>query len=260
MKRLLALLLALLMLVSMTACVEINVGGNEKKDSDEEETNIVEETEDVTEEEPEVIEEEIEVVEKDEIVEEEPEEREEDLKELNQTAELSLGEVDGYVYENTYFGIGCELDSSWTYMGKEELAEYVGLIVDGLDLNELSKAIVNNDYYMDMIATSSYGASINVGVEKPMLDLTTEQYCKMSLTSTRQTLEAAGYTVNNLEATTVEVDGQMMDALTVEGELYGIELYQIAFLVKKGEHVVMATVTATSQESAEELLDAFYLF
>ena len=47
-----------------------------------------------------------------------------------------LGTVNGNVYENSFIGIGCELDKNWNFYNEEQI----------LEVNDMTKDMVGEDY------------------------------------------------------------------------------------------------------------------
>ena len=133
MKRIIATLLMLLMLLSLCAC---------GKSESEIRGQVSDVAETPAEEEP-----------AEEAVEEE-------------AAEAQVGSVTGGRYESSFLGIGCELDENWVYASQEEMAELLGVTADMFEDESYAEAMKNADMFYDMYAIVADGTtSINVLVQ-----------------------------------------------------------------------------------------------
>lgn len=65
---------------------------------------------------------------------------------------VSLGQLEGGVYTNTYAGFGCELDSEWVYYSAEQLQELPENVEQLIQDSELGDAIADATQIFDMQA------------------------------------------------------------------------------------------------------------
>ena len=76
---------------------------------------------------------------------------------------VSLGQMEGGIYENTYTGFGCSLDSGWVYKSAEELQDISALTEDLLEGSEIDLSESNLTQITDMMAENmDLLASMNV--------------------------------------------------------------------------------------------------
>ena len=65
---------------------------------------------------------------------------------------LALGRVEGNTYTNTYAGIGCDLDSTWTMYTADQLQELPAATMEMLEGTEMGDAMANVIQFTDMMA------------------------------------------------------------------------------------------------------------
>jgi len=76
----------------------------------------------------------------------------EDAEAPAQERSLQLGRMDGGVYTNEYIGIGCTLDSGWSFYSAEELQDIPGTVQEALDGSELAEYMADAQQLTDMMA------------------------------------------------------------------------------------------------------------
>ncbi len=236
MKKLLAILLALAMVMSLAACGS-DPADDDKKDKDDKK-EVVETTEEPTEEET-----------TEEVT--EPE----DEKALS-SSELIHGSTDGKVYTNDSINVEIELPSSWEFMSDEELAammslagevdtalmmeafERFGMFYELMaydteaddviqiviqDLNYYGGDAAGEDEYLDgMILADRYHATVSNVSEYEEVVLGNETY-------TRATFDAvtpAGHSVKQAHYVSIQSDYVVSVSITVKDtEISEIESY-----------------------------------
>ena len=260
MKKIIALLLALTMLLSLAACGKKVEEEPEKPEAEFEESSdekslLWEEEEEPAEEEPaeeepaeeEPAEEEPaeEEPSEDEPAEEEPvedEPAEEPAEEETQFA--GLGEMEGGTYWNDDLGFGCELDSEWVFFTEEQVAEMNQLAIDAYDDEAIREQLSKANMFYDMAAQRVDGMGMlqvvveNIGIVYGAI-LTEEQYLDISMPQLETQLPAAGYTNLSMEKVTVEFAGRECIAASVYGEVNGVAIYQLLVPIKVGTQIAL---------------------
>ncbi len=185
--------------------------------------------------------------------------------------ELSLGRMEGGVYENSYAGFGCKLDANWTFYGAEELQELPDAVKEGMEGTELGEVMENYPQITDMMAENAETlASMNVlytkiGVkerlaysllsEDDIIDMTLEGQKDMLV----EAYEQAGISVKTVEKVEVTFLGETHKALYTEGEVSGIEVYMLQVIdYTRGQYGVTLTVSSYIEDRTQEILDLFY--
>ena len=244
MKKLIALMLCLLMVLSMAAC-----GG--KKENKTADAPVVDDETEV------VVDETVE----EEVVEEEVIEEEVVEETVEQTDGSPVGVCDGGYYENTFFGIGCELGSDWIISSEEELAEMVGLTADMLDNESYQDVLKNADMFFDLYAMSGT-STINITVENLGAlygeILSEDEYMDLAIQNVEMMLPSAGYEDMVIEKTTTQIGDKSYKGIAMESTYQGIAMYQRNFIVKVGEYVAAVTVTSAMEDETMDLMGYFF--
>lgn len=175
--------------------------------------------------------------------------------------QVTLGSNQNNVYENTYFGIGCELDSEWTCQNDEEIRETNQFAADMMG-DEYAEILEQGTNITDMVAVHSNGTdTVNVGIEKltggAML-VDEKKYIEVSLEQVEGMLSSMG--LENIKATQTEVEfaGGTHAGMLVEGEYQGTPLYEQLVCLKKGSYMLCATVCTWQENTTDDVLSNFY--
>lgn len=234
MKKLLALMLALVLMLSMVACAReeetsIRRRSNKKDDTSETET-APEETQEVTEEE----------------TEEETEPEEVDI----------YGVTNGRVYENAYFGFGVLLDASWVYATPEEAAEILGMGAEFMGVEDIPNAV-----RYDFLAMNALSESVAVGVQRESFftkNISDEEFFEATMEVTAGQLEAAGMTDVSCQLVELELAGEKRSAMTLRGTMYNVTLYETLVMIRQDGYMAMITITVKDEAKTAQLLESFY--
>ncbi|MBE6770088.1 MAG: hypothetical protein E7548_04970 [Ruminococcaceae bacterium] len=177
--------------------------------------------------------------------------------------EFSLGSTSGLTYENKFIGIGCKLDSDWTFYTDEEIRELNNVTAD-LAGEEFEDILKNSAVIYDMFASHSNETdNINVNLEKvnPLtlaaIDLT-ENY-KQLMPTMKQGFENMGYKNIQMKTGTVTIDGKDFASMSTSGEIGEFKMYQTAFCLKCNGYIANITITAFDKDAVDTILDKFYL-
>lgn len=182
--------------------------------------------------------------------------------------DFSLGTMQGGIYENTYVGYGCALDESWTYKTAEELQDISGLTKDIFEEGGVDTSAFNQ--VMDMMADRADPISnININYtalsaqervmhrlagEEGIIDATLQQ--KDYLIST---YAQAGIEVSTMEKVSVTFCGEERWAIRTVASVQGVPYYLIQlFDTNIGPYYVTLTLGAFVEDTTPELLELFY--
>ncbi|MCM1148617.1 MAG: hypothetical protein NC319_00820 [Butyricicoccus sp.] len=234
-KKLLALMLALAMLMAMTAC------GSEPKGSVSTGADSGSSTSSTPEATP------------------EPTPEPED--------ELELGSMVGGIYENDFAGIGCKLDETWTYLSEEEILAQNEVMIESVDDDELAELLSDKGTFYDMVAMSEETLStVNVVVENLGLlygaALDAGKYVDISLESLEGQLGSMGMSVTSCEKESVDFCGKATDGIYIAGTMdvegYEVEMFERIACVKAGTYMFVITACTYVEDTTADVLALFY--
>ena len=251
MKKILSLVLALALALSMTACgfLSAEAPKGEYKPLEQEQTEP--EQTDATE--PEDT---------------QPEDTESAAVEEEPGNEFALGTMQGGVYENTYVGYGCYLDESWVYTTAEELQDISDLTKDLFEQGGVDTSAY--DQITDMLAERMDPiSSINIQYtalsaeerlahmlagEEGVIDATLQQ--KDTLIAT---YAQVGIEVSSMEKVSVTFCGEQRWAIHTAATIQGIPYYLVQmFETNIGPYFVTLTLGTFEVDATAELLELFY--
>lgn len=249
MKKIISLLLALAMVLSLAACgssaSEPPKGDIKPLEDTEQESNTPQQTEEET----------------------RPTE-EETQPAQEEDNSFSLGAMQGGIYENTYAGFGCKLNENWIYKTAEELQDVTGLTEEMFEGTDLDFSAYNQ--ILDMMAECSDPfASINIQYtalsaqerlahamagEEGIIDATLQQ--KDMLIST---YAQAGIDVSAMEKVTVNFCGEERYAIHTTASVQGTPYYILQlFYTNIGPYYVTVTMGAFVEDTTPQLAELFY--
>lgn len=178
------------------------------------------------------------------------------------TEEFSLGSSNGLTYENKFIGIGCTLESGWTFYTDEQIKELNNLATD-LAGEEYQEAIKNSTVIYDMYAVSDDQMSnMNVNLEKvnpltlAVLDIETNY--ETAYSTLKQAFENVGYTDVTYEIGSVEIAGTEHKCLNISAQISGIAMYETIISIKCNGYLANITVTTLNENTIDSILANFY--
>lgn len=187
----------------------------------------------------------------------------ENVSDVNSDEEFSFGDVSGLNYENKFIGIGCNLDSEWTFYTDEQIKELNNIAMDAVG-EEVEELIKDADVVYDMYAERNGGLdNINVNLEKinpvqlALIDIE-ENYIKIAPTLVTG-YENMGFTNITYETGSVNIDGREFACLNVGSEIQGIKMYQSIISVKCSGYLANITFTTAGENTIDDLVAKLYL-
>lgn len=222
MKKLTALLLALLMTLSMFACAQNPSDNDDVKDTgDDAQKQTEKETEKET--------------------------------EAEKPAELSRGHIDGDVYTNDYLGFSFEKPASWVYSTDAEIAAAFNLSIDEFFNEKYREALEKIGSIYDMMVTDVLtGSNVIVGYENlTMSNITEEVY-----------FAALKEQFKNITTMTVDFPDEYEKITLGESEFkkavcvttaYGTSLTQVYYVRKVDKYMAFVIVTIPTGYTVEEV-------
>lgn len=182
---------------------------------------------------------------------------------------LSLGRMQGGVYTNEYIGMGCELDSSWTFYAAEELQDLSGIqeMFEGTEVGEAAQGL---EQIMDMKAENADElTTINVLYQKMDLQqrlalsaLDEEAIIDQTLSQKDMMIESfaqAGIMVEEMSKKTVTFMGEERVVLWTKAKVEEIDYYTLQiFDYHLGEYSATTTFSSFVEDKTEDMLQLFY--
>lgn len=257
MKRLLAILIALTMLISLCACTTVveSPKDNEKektssaskksKDTDEESDNESDtslDTEEASNGE----------LSEDTSKNSETQESEEAETEASESVSFESGKISESSYTNETIGLSFTLPDGWRFFTDDEIAELNSSVADKTNLD------LNASVY-DMYAIDSSGNNVIVTVTRS--DIYTNQnldtYLTLAESSILSPLEELGLQINDAGSTTVVLDGEEITGYYIDSSTQGVSLYQLMGLYVKNGYLVSIAGTTLFTDNSAELFEYF---
>lgn len=183
--------------------------------------------------------------------------------EVNSDEEFSLGSVNGLTYENKFIGLGCSLDSEWTFYTDEQIKDLNNITLDAVG-EEVEEIIKASDIVYDMYTSRNNGLdSINVNLEKvnpvQLALINLEDYYLNAAPTLVKGLENMGLSNITYETGTITIDGQEFDCLNVEADIQGINFYETLFSVKCNGYLANISIGNTGENNIDDIIESFYL-
>lgn len=246
MKKFLALILAILMVLSLAACGESKRSSKKEKKNN---TNVA--TEVATEEETEN---------NFNIVTEAPTSGNIDIS-INDDA-IEFGNLEEHSFTNRDMGIGIVVPSDWTTKSIDEIATLNRTDADTM-LNDfeshMSKAQVA---YMFYSSDDSTGNNINITLENLAMTnnagINGEEYLELAEKTLKSAFDQMGATDVSTNITTVDIDGKTFDCIEIDSVVSGVELTQLQIVVPLGDYMAGITFTATDLDAFGYIDDYIY--
>lgn len=243
MKRIVSLILAAMMLLSMTAC-----GSKPADVRGEVETVAATEAQ---------IQGEVETAPATEAPETEPAEEAEEAEEVD----VQLGTTDSNTYTNKFLKLRCTLGADWEFYTDEEIRELNQLTQDSLS-DQYAEMVKNADTLQDMYAINNEtGETVNITISKMSLFagavLTTEDYADMAIPQLGPALESAGMTDVQVSKDTISFTGEDTTALRITCKVDGYDLFETMAVLKRGAYIICITSASYIEDTTMGALDAF---
>jgi hypothetical protein len=181
---------------------------------------------------------------------------------------VSLGRIEGGVYTNEYIGIGCTLDTNWSFYTAEELQELPAQTSELLQDTEYSDATLRQ--ITDMMAENVNDMS-NMNIQYTKLNMQErlvyatmdyEAFADMILGESASMAEAyaqAGIENAVLEKVTVNYLGEERVAIRTSATIQGYPYYILqVFEHDIGQYYVTITFSSLFEDTTQSMLDLFY--
>lgn len=176
---------------------------------------------------------------------------------------LTLGVTSGLTYESEFIGIGCNLPEGWSFYTDEQIRQLNNIAIDASG-EELQSLMENATVIYDMFASDPTGANnISVNMEKvnpiQLVALDLEQNLENSKSLLKTSFENMGCTDYSAEIGSITVEGVEFVCLNEVIEFPGTTLYQCLIPVKCSGYLANISLTANDEAILSELISYLYL-
>ncbi len=185
-------------------------------------------------------------------------------------ANLSLGRMEGGIYTNEYVGYACNLDSNWTYLSARELQQIPDTVSDAVSGTELGDALANVQQFTDMMVENATDlTTINVLYQKQTMQdrmafmaMGEEFTIDITLQQSEAMIEAyaqAGILVSSMEKVKVTFLGEERAALHTSATIQGVPYFILQFFdFDLGSYTVTTTFASYEEDRTADLAALFY--
>lgn len=187
-----------------------------------------------------------------------------------ETRPMALGRMENGVYTNTYAGIGCALDDSWTCYSAEELQSLSEDVIAAFDGTAVADVIEDGTQIYDMQAdneealTTTNVVFVKLGMrERIAYKLMSDEAVIQTVLDQKDMLvegyTQAGIEVSSMEAVPATFLGEERMVLRTEAAVQGVPYYILqAFDYRLGEFGMTVTVGSYVEDHTQELLQLYY--
>ncbi len=184
------------------------------------------------------------------------------METIAQKKSFSLGTITGTTYESEFLSLGFTLSDDWTFYTDEEIKE-LNNVANDLAKEEYEKLMEQATLTYDMMASSNDKiSSVNIVLEKSneatvsAFDL--EKNGEILALSARSSLESIGASDIKSDVTTTEFLGSEAQCIKWEMKMGDVDYYEVQVFVKAYDHLATITVASDKVSTCEEILLSFY--
>ncbi len=181
---------------------------------------------------------------------------------------FQAGSAEGGTYTNEMLGLGCTLDSDWTFASEEEIAATFGMAKELIEQAETGVELDDSQTFTDLYVYADEGArNINIQVQTlgaleggAMGKLTEEEILDNILPVLEETMAGAyadfgTVTCEKADARFLDEDHKAIAMVTTAQEM---DIYQKQVYLPHGRYVAIVTCTSVGEDVTDELLGLFY--
>ncbi len=183
---------------------------------------------------------------------------------------FQAGTAEGGTYTNEMLGLGCTLDSAWTFASEEEIAATFGMAKELIEQAETGVELEDAQSFTDLYVYADGGTrNINVQVqtlsalEGGIMGSISEETILdnvMPLLEETMTSAYAGFgtvTCEKVDASFLGEDHKAISMVT-ESTDQEMTMYQKQVYLPQGRYVAIVTCTSVDEDTTDELLELFY--
>lgn len=164
-------------------------------------------------------------------------------------------------YGNLYFDIGIDLNSSWTFFDTDERSALSGGNVDLKDQKDILRALDEGISVIDMMAVYS-DRTVSVTVEKNGIEddsSEAERRClEACFEKTKNELAPVGLVLSEGEITEIDFAGGRHPSLRFVTKIAGAEVFYLGVVVKQGVYDAFIAISSIFPEKLDGLASRFF--
>lgn len=174
-----------------------------------------------------------------------------------------LGAVNGGTYTNTFAGIGCTLDETWVFYTEEQIAEINGFLTEGTSDEDMKKLMEENQSVQDMYATSTDGLmTMNVVFQNMGLlfgtTMSAHEYAELSAQQLPDAMSTYGFENVAAAVTTTEFAGADCPAVALTATVQDTPMYELVICLKQGNYIYCVTLCSYTEDVTAQMAALFY--
>ena len=174
-----------------------------------------------------------------------------------------LGAVNGGTYTNTFAGIGCTLDETWVFYTEEQIAEINGFLTEGTSDGEMRQLMEENQSVYDMYASSTDGLmTMNVVFQNMGLlfgtTMSAQDYVELSAEQLPDAMGTYGFEDVTASVTTAEFAGAECPAIAITATVQDTPMYELLVCMKEGNYIYCVTLCSYTEDVTAQMAALFY--
>lgn len=173
-----------------------------------------------------------------------------------------IGETVNNVYTNGFLGITCQLDAQWTVLNKEQMAQLMGTTSDMLN-NDAMEAAMENGTVFTVFHAQKLNGQLNMNITLEKLNLINgvlldeESYLNASKDQLAPALESMGLENVTVETAKIQFAGEERHGLRIHATIQGIDFDEALVCIKNGNYMACVTVGTLGENKTDDLLAMF---
>ena len=171
-----------------------------------------------------------------------------------------VGQTVNNVYTNAFLGITCQLDDRWLVYDEDQLAQLAGLTADLMNNEQLENAIEQGTVVTAFYASSGQ-ENMNITLERLSLIngilMDEEDYVELAKDQLKAALERTGCINVTVDPAKLPFAGEECHGVKVYASLQGVDVYETIICIKNGNYMVCAVFCSAVTDTTESMMEMF---
>lgn len=173
---------------------------------------------------------------------------------------LTLGSVNGNVYENECLGLGFKLpENSWKFIDNAQLEEANGIPVTASEAE--IKAVLDGSKALYAMMAQGQTGSVGITLENltdEAMKIDDTKYMTALMQKTQDALAQNGIENVDINVGSVKVGAKEYAAAQISSKVEDRQMYQTLFCARSGKTMMVVTLGVVGENSTAALLESFY--